>query len=140
MSPKCACRFEPGGVGVDEDDALAELREVDGEVHRDEALADAAAAAADGDEAADALHPELREASYCNDDGGGSLKLIVSGTPAHARAPQQAEDARAELGRAERLDDVVVGAAGEGLDDVLRRGVRREKEDRQRRRGPGPCG
>ena len=50
VSPKCACRFEPAGVGVDEDDALAELREVDGEVHGDEALADAAAARADRDD------------------------------------------------------------------------------------------
>ena len=49
--PKCAWRFEPAGVGVDEDDALAELREVHGEVDRDEALAHAAAPAADRDEA-----------------------------------------------------------------------------------------
>ena len=36
-------------IAVDERDALAELREVDGEVLRDEALADAAASAADGE-------------------------------------------------------------------------------------------
>ena len=43
------------GVGVDEDDRLAELREVDRQVDRDEALAHAAAPAADGDEATRAL-------------------------------------------------------------------------------------
>ena len=43
------------GVGVDEHDGLAELREVDRQVDRDEALADAAAPAADRDEAARAL-------------------------------------------------------------------------------------
>ena len=56
-------QVRPAGVGVDEHDGLAELREVDGEVRRDEALADAPATAADGDEAADALHAELRGAS-----------------------------------------------------------------------------
>src|SRR5690606_30096374 len=37
----------PGRIEVDEDDALSELREVNGEVLRDEALADAAATPAD---------------------------------------------------------------------------------------------
>ena len=42
-------------IGVDEDDALAELREVDAEVGGEQRLADAAFAAADGDDAAQAL-------------------------------------------------------------------------------------
>ncbi len=44
---------------LDQHDALAELREVHGEVHRDEALADSAPTSADGDEAPDALHAEV---------------------------------------------------------------------------------
>ncbi len=40
------------GVGVHEDDGLAELREVDGQVDRDQALAHAASPGADGDEPA----------------------------------------------------------------------------------------
>ena len=57
--PKCAVQVGAGTVGVDEHDALAELREVHGEVDRDEALADAPAPAAHGDEAADGLDPEV---------------------------------------------------------------------------------
>ena len=56
LEPELRVEVCAGGIAIDERDALAELREIDGEVLRDEALADAAATSTNREEPSSSPH------------------------------------------------------------------------------------
>jgi hypothetical protein len=74
-------------------------------------------------------HPALGAVEAHEPAEGGLLRLLLANPPA-IRSGQQGLDARDELERMERLDDVVIGAGAEALDPLFDVGLGGEHDDR----------